>query len=130
MARFRHTITVGINLPPEAVFKSVVDGLFDTWVPQIPGIIEAEKTSPGPMGVGTTGRYLSEDARRIRTENTCEVTEYSPPSRFAYRTLTRFADEQPRTQRPLSRNTTTRSTWEMTLTPVAGRTRATLEAIS
>src|SRR4051812_23063785 len=102
MAHFRHTITVRINLPQDVVFDSAATRFFESPVGHNPAILEMEKTSTGPMAVGTTGRYLSEDANGVRMENSCEVTEYAPPSRFTYRAVVRIADEQPNVQRPLN----------------------------
>ena len=44
--------------------------------------LESKKTSPGPMGVGTTTRSVSKLlGRRIETES--EVTEFEPNRKFA-----------------------------------------------
>jgi uncharacterized protein YndB with AHSA1/START domain len=44
-------------------------------------VVEAEQTSPGPIGVGTTARFVSKLlGRRITTD--WEITEFEPNQRF------------------------------------------------
>ena len=45
--------------------------------------LEAEQTSPGPIGVGTTGRFVGKlFGRRIESES--EVTEFEPNRKYAW----------------------------------------------
>ena len=46
-----------------------------------PAVTSITKTSPGPMGVGTTARLVRTDRGR-RVEGSMEVTEYQPISSF------------------------------------------------
>lgn len=47
------------------------------------GVLEAQQTSPGPIGVGTTARTVSRFLGR-RLENQMEITEYEPYRRFSW----------------------------------------------
>jgi Polyketide cyclase / dehydrase and lipid transport len=70
-----------IERPPAEVFRFVATEHFHnhpTWDPAVTSII---KTSPGPMGVGTTARLVRTDRGR-QVEGTMEITEYQPVSRF------------------------------------------------
>lgn len=80
--RVERSVTIG--RPVEQVFQFVSTPENDPrWVPVS---VRHEKTSPGPMAVGTT---TEEDVtfmgRRMRY--TWEVTEYLPPHSFAIRSL-------------------------------------------
>jgi uncharacterized protein YndB with AHSA1/START domain len=69
--------TVTINRPIEEVFEYVSTPENDpTWVS---ASLRHQRTSPGPMGVGTT---TEEDVKFLeRTSRyTWEVTEYEPPT--------------------------------------------------
>ena len=73
--------TVTINRPIEEVFQYVSTPENDpTWVS---ASLRHQRTSPGPMGVGTT---TEEDVKFLgRTSRyTWEVTEYEPPTIVAY----------------------------------------------
>ncbi len=48
------------------------------------GLLVSEKTSDGPMGVGTTGRRVNQIMGR-RLESTWGITEYAPPARAAFK---------------------------------------------
>jgi uncharacterized protein YndB with AHSA1/START domain len=70
---------VVINCPTERVFQSVSD--FATWT-QWHGSGEVEKTTPGPVGVGTVWKATGEVQGQVITA-TVEVTTYEPDSQFA-----------------------------------------------
>ena len=70
-----------IQRPPAEVFRFVATDHFHnhpTWDPAVTAIT---KTSPGPMGVGTTARLVRSDRGR-QLQGSMEVTEYQPVSRF------------------------------------------------
>jgi hypothetical protein len=70
-----------IERPPAEVFRFVATDHFQNhpkWDPAVASII---KTSPGPIGVGTTARLVRTDRGR-RVEGSMEVTEYQPVSSF------------------------------------------------
>ncbi len=46
-----------------------------------PAVTSITKTSPGPMGVGTTARLVRSDRRR-QLQGSMKVTEYQPVSSF------------------------------------------------
>lgn len=71
--------SVVINCPVDEVFSYLMD--VSNW-PEWAGFPEAEQTSEGPVGVGTTFRGMSEFLGR-RAEWTSEVTKYEPNRRFA-----------------------------------------------
>ena len=77
MARF--TCSTAIKRPVEDVFSVLSDPANDpTWSS---AVVEAEQTSPGPIGVGTTARFVSKLlGRRIETD--WEITEFEPNHRF------------------------------------------------
>jgi Polyketide cyclase / dehydrase and lipid transport len=67
-------LDVTINRPVETVFAFATDPVtFPEWQP---AVVESRQTSPGPMGVGTTGM----NARKVmgqRVESTFEVASYT-----------------------------------------------------
>jgi hypothetical protein len=130
MALLKQQVNLTIMQPIEVVFDTVSTRFFETVSSRTPSIITIEKTSLGGMGVGTTGKSLSEDSYGRRLDNTYEVTEYIPPSKFAYRTISRFAEEQPNWRRPLNYQATTRQVHSMTLEPVDGGTNATFKLVT
>ena len=74
--------TVIIKRPVQDVFAFVENPANDRLWRN--GMVEAEITSEGPIGIGTTGR----EAYRLlgrRSETTWEITEYVPNGRVAYR---------------------------------------------
>lgn len=78
MRRVEASQTIGA--PPEAVFAFVaeLDNL-PTWQP---GVISAEQTSSGPIGVGSTARVLRElMGQRLTVDVT--VTAFDPGQRLA-----------------------------------------------
>jgi uncharacterized protein YndB with AHSA1/START domain len=76
MATFQNTLT--IQRPVEDVFAFLAD--FENLPSWNYAIVETEKTSPGPVGVGTTYRQL----RSIpsKSEEGFQVTVFEPTSRL------------------------------------------------
>jgi hypothetical protein len=70
-----------IERPPAEVFRFVATEHFQNHPKWDPAVTAVTKTSPGPMGVGTTARLVRTDTGR-RVEGSMEVTEYEPVSRF------------------------------------------------
>lgn len=72
--------TITINRPVEEVleFLTQVENL-PTWAENI---VEAEQTSQGPVGQGTTCRIVSEVMQR-RLSHEFAVTEFSPGEKYA-----------------------------------------------
>jgi uncharacterized protein YndB with AHSA1/START domain len=76
MASFENTVI--IRRPVEEVFAFLAD--FEN-VPKWNGaIVETTKTSPGPVGVGTT--YQQTRSVPTRSEERFEVTAFEPPRRL------------------------------------------------
>jgi uncharacterized protein YndB with AHSA1/START domain len=77
MVKNEHDVV--INCPPERVFQSVSD--FATWTEwHTPG--EVEKTTPGPVGVGTVWKATGEVQGQVITA-IVEVTSYELDRQFA-----------------------------------------------
>jgi Polyketide cyclase / dehydrase and lipid transport len=70
-----------IERPPAEVFRFVATDHFQNHPKWDPAVTSITKTSPGPMGVGTTARLVRTDRGR-HVEGTMEVTEYEPVSSF------------------------------------------------
>ena len=70
-----------IERPPAEVFRFVATDHFQNHPKWDPAVTAITKTSPGPMGVGTTARLVRTDRGR-RVEGTMEVTEYEPVHSF------------------------------------------------
>jgi hypothetical protein len=70
-----------IERPPAEVFRFVATDHFQNHPKWDPAVTSITKTSPGPMGVGTTARLVRSDRGR-RVEGSMEVTEYEPVSSF------------------------------------------------
>ncbi len=80
MATFELSVT--INRPAADVFKALTD--FDSYKKWMTGVIESKLLTSGPMGVGSRYRYVSEFVgQKIESEG--EVTEYDPPTRYAWK---------------------------------------------
>lgn len=78
-------VTVTINRPIEEVFTALADTDHQNqWQPII---LETRKLSDGPVGVGTTYRYVSQFLGQ-RFETTGELTDYEPPRRYGWRVTT------------------------------------------
>ena len=70
-----------IERPPAEVFRFVATDHFQNHPKWDPAVTSITKTSPGPMGVGTTARLVRTDRGR-RVEGSMEVTEYEPVRSF------------------------------------------------
>jgi hypothetical protein len=77
----RLTASQIIERPPAEVFQFVATDHFQNHPKWDPAVTSITKTSPGPMGVGTTARLVRTDRGR-RVEGTMEITEYQPVSSF------------------------------------------------
>ena len=75
--------SVVINRPVEEVFALLAD--FEKLPLWDAAVVEAMKTSEGPMGVGATIREVVRMLGR-RVEMTGEVTEYEPNRKITFRT--------------------------------------------
>src|SRR5205807_1216032 len=78
MIRIERTIT--IHRPVEEVFAYICD--VEHGPRYISGQREAHRTSSGPMGIGTT---FATSSKYLRRSTTCEVTEYEPNLRVAWK---------------------------------------------
>jgi uncharacterized protein YndB with AHSA1/START domain len=79
MVKNEHEVV--INCPTERVFRFVTD--LSTWTQwHGSGDVELEKTTPGPVGVGTVWKATAEVQGHVITV-TEEVTSYEPDSQFA-----------------------------------------------
>ena len=67
------TTTISINRPVEIIFSWLTD--FSNHMQWQPNLVEAEVTSPGPLDVGATYRYVTEVMGR-RFPSTGEITAY------------------------------------------------------
>jgi hypothetical protein len=78
-----------IARPPDAVFDCVGDQRNE---PKYnPGMIRAEKLTPGPVGIGTRFAATMTGGRR-RAEMVIEYIDYKRPERVRSRTTTSMAD--------------------------------------
>ena len=71
--------TVHISRAPKEVFDYLAS--FETTAEWDPGIVEATRTSEGPIGVGSTFDLVSDFLGR-KIPVSYEITEYDPPNRF------------------------------------------------
>ena len=72
-----------INKPAADIFGFTSDFANDAkWQADL---ISSEKTSAGPIGVGTTGRYVQK-FMGMEMKNDMLVTAFEPPTRFAAKT--------------------------------------------
>ena len=71
--------SIHIDKPAADVFSFVSDFANDSkWQS---GLVSSEKTSDGPIGVGTTGTYVQKFMGRD-LKNETVITTYEPPKRF------------------------------------------------
>jgi uncharacterized membrane protein len=78
------TTAITINRPAEEIFGWLSD--FANHIQWQPNLVEAQVTSPGPLGVGARYRYVSEVMGR-RYPSTGEITAYEPNHIWAQRSL-------------------------------------------
>ena len=74
---------VEINRPPAEVFKFISDLCNEPRY--VPNVLETEKISDGPAGVGTKYREVTRVMFGRKAVATYEVTHYEPPTTFAFR---------------------------------------------
>jgi polyketide cyclase/dehydrase/lipid transport protein len=108
------------------VFKFVAVDYFQNGPRWTPGLVELEKTSAGPMSLGTTGRVIGRDSEGRLIETAIVVTEYEPDRRFAVKASSVFAEVNPTgnlgaKEKSRSSHTERRHTFE----PVGNETRIT-----
>jgi uncharacterized protein YndB with AHSA1/START domain len=105
----RFEATVVIDRPIEEVFAFLADGEND---PKFsPRVLEIEKATDGPPGVGTVYSSTVKDAG-VKTKREFKLTEFDPPTRI------RWAE--------VSKNAVTASEGGYDLAPEAGGTRVTI----
>lgn len=82
MATIEFSVT--INRPAADVFNALIDfGSYKKWQT---GVIESTILTGGAMGVGSKYRFVSEFmGQKIESEG--EVTEFNPPTRYAWKSL-------------------------------------------
>lgn len=77
-----HTWSVVVNKKPEEVFGYLSDiSKHAEWSPKP---YSAEKTTEGPVGVGTRYTTVGWLPGKSHTENKVEVTDYQPSTRFGF----------------------------------------------
>jgi hypothetical protein len=74
--------TTFVNCSAEEAFRYVADGFFENHPKWEPALVKLEKTSQGPIGVGTTGRQMRNDGGR-QSESTFRITEFEPNHKFS-----------------------------------------------
>jgi carbon monoxide dehydrogenase subunit G len=78
--------TAHIDRPIEEVFAFLADGEND---PKFsPRVLEIEKTSEGPLGVGTTYVSRVKDGG-LKSDREFELTEFDPPTRIRWTELSK-----------------------------------------
>lgn len=80
MAHLEASIT--INRPTEEVFAYVVDP--NTAAKWQSSVVQAAQTSDGPMGAGSTYRYVVQVMGQ-RLDTSGQVTAYEPPKKYAWK---------------------------------------------
>src|SRR5215469_3397041 len=79
----RNENRVELNRPPKDVFKFIADLANEPRY--VPNVLETEKVSDGPVGVGTKYREVTRVMLGRKAVATYEVTQYDPPTTFAFR---------------------------------------------
>ena len=98
-----------VERPPEEVFDFLADGANDRKFS--PRVLEIEKTTDGPVGVGTVYKSTVKDAG-MKTNREFEITEFERPARI------RWAER--------SKNIVTAAAGGYDLEPADGGTRLTV----
>jgi hypothetical protein len=78
--------SVLIERPVEDVFRFVAVDFFDNYRKWSPEVAKLEKTSLGPIGIGTTGRQVRYDAGR-RSDTRFRVNRYVAQRRLSFVSL-------------------------------------------
>lgn len=81
---FKRTVHLSVACSPAQAFHHIAVEFFTNHPRWDPDIVELTKTSPGPVGVGTTGREVREVGGR-RFVSTFRVTGFEPDHGFAHR---------------------------------------------
>ena len=79
----RNENRVEINRPPAEVFKFISDLCNEPRY--VPNVLETEKISDGPAGVGSKYREVTRVMFGRKAVATYEITQYDPPTTFAFR---------------------------------------------
>lgn len=79
----RNENRVEINRPPAEVFKFIADLCNEPRY--VPNVLETEKISDGPAGVGSKYREVTRVMFGRKAVATYEVTQYDAPTTFAFR---------------------------------------------
>ncbi|MBV8529018.1 MAG: SRPBCC family protein [Candidatus Dormibacteraeota bacterium] len=79
----RNENRVEINRPPAEVFKFIAE--LSNEPRYVPNVLESEKISDGPTGVGTKYREVTRVMLGRKAVATYEITQYDPPTTFAFR---------------------------------------------
>lgn len=79
----RNENRVEVNRPPAEVFKFIADLCNEPRY--VPNVLETEKVSDGPTGVGTKYREVTRIMLGRKAVATYEITQYDPPTTFAFR---------------------------------------------
>ena len=80
-----HTATIKIGKPVDQVFEYVAKGYVENHPKWDAGCVRTEKTSDGPIGVGTRGREARKEGRRESTYE-FEVTAFDENKSVAFET--------------------------------------------
>ena len=72
-----------LHCPPNTVFDFVAAHHFENHPRWDPDVLEMNKTSPGPVGVGTKANIVRRQGNR-RVEGTATVMEYQPDQSAAW----------------------------------------------
>ena len=115
--------STSIEAPAESIFAFVAD--LDNLTTWQPGVLSAQQTSPGAVGVGATARVLRElMGQRVTVD--LEVTDYVPGRRLALAsaagglTITAAMDLEPDGQATLARVATEIRSRSAFLAPLEG----------
>jgi carbon monoxide dehydrogenase subunit G len=95
-------VSIVINRPLDEVFASLAD--LESNVKWRSGTVEAQQTSTGPIGVGTTYRMVNSVFGR-RLEGEAEVTEFEPNRKFVTKTRSGYSIEAERIFEPVEGGT-------------------------
>jgi hypothetical protein len=81
---FKETLEYTLDASPTEVFRHIAVEFFDNHPRWDPDIVELTKTSPGAVGVGTTGREVR-NVRGRRFVTDFQVTVFRPDAAFSHR---------------------------------------------
>lgn len=81
-----------VKRPVAEVFQFVAIDFFENRPKWTPGIVKLEKTSIGPVGVGTTGKETIRDSRGRLGETSFTITEYELNKKFGARATSVFIE--------------------------------------